>query len=348
MPVETADAVRSRPRVARWSRRAGGRSRGPGRVLIAVTICAVVLSACGSSSSPSAVSPRLRVSGTASRDCPGEQLTCEQLVALGLTYPYPRQTGSYLYVDGVAYPYVNLGHRSLANASVRVAGAVLSVRELLGRLGLAKQAYAARTPVIAYGSNANVDALTRKFLAPAFSGPVVIPVIKGTLDGFDVAWSPEFVFNGAMPATIVGSPGTSVSVWVTWLDAAELKRMNATEGVGTLYSYGFIAGARLRLPGPEVTRPAIYVDCFGAVRSRGQILAIRSVPARNRHFVAVNSAEALSRVVATIGWHGSVFDLLLDNVRFPQRRDRRSKLLERLGAQLPEPRYEAAYRCAPR
>ncbi|MGN6171024.1 MAG: hypothetical protein ACTHQQ_23055, partial [Solirubrobacteraceae bacterium] len=166
------------------------------------TACLVVLGGCGSSASIG--SSRADVA-SASRDCPGQALTCEQLIALGLSYPYPRQATSYLYVNGAAYPYVAVGHRSLANASVRVAGTVLPARELLRRLGEASQAEVPRVPVIAYGSNANVDALTRKFVNSKFGGAAVIPVVKGTLHGFDVAWSPQFVFNGAMPATIVPS-----------------------------------------------------------------------------------------------------------------------------------------------
>lgn len=309
-------------------------------------LCAGGVAACGSLSSAAAVAPRPTAPAVSSRDCTGQRLSCEQLVQLGLTYPYPRQPSSYLYVDGAAYPYVDLRHRSLANGLVEVAGEVLTARRLLMRLALGSQASVARTPVIAYGSNANVDALNRKFLTSDFSGPAVIPVVKATLYGFDVAWSPEFVFNGAMPATIVGSPGTGVGVWVTWLDAAELKEMNATEGVGTLYSYGLIDGARLDAPGPTAMQPGLYVDCFGALRVGAQTLAIRAVPAHHRRFAADDSVGALSRVGPAIGWRGSVFELLLDNVRHPEQREIRSRKLQALGVQLPEPGYVPIDRCA--
>lgn len=149
-----------------------------------------------------------------------------------------------------------------------------------------------------------------------------------------------------MPATFVSSQGTTMSVWITWLDSAELKQMNATEGVGTLYSYGVLSRARLDAPGPAVTRPGLYVDCWGALQLGGRILAIRSVPARHRRVVAVNSAGALSRVAPAIGWRGSVFDLLLDNVRFPGRRASRSKILEALSGQPAEPGYEPIHSSA--
>lgn len=303
-------------------------------------ILAVFVAAAGTSGSAASAT------SYSSRNCPGQKLSCEQLVALGLTYPYAREPSSYLYVNGVAYPYVNVNPGSLADSTVRADGITVTARQLLQRVGLGQSADEPRTPVIAYGSNANVDALNRKFLVPQFSGPAVIPVMRATLKNFDVAWSPEFVFNGAMPATIGGSPGTRVNVWITWLDAAELKRMNATEGVGTLYSYGFLTGAALYTQGPAVAQPWVYVDCFGAVRVGGRVLAIRRVGARDRRFLPLDSAQALARVSPVIGWKGSVFDLLLDNVRSPRRRTSRDKLLKRVGVQLPEPGYQAQIRCA--
>jgi hypothetical protein len=321
--------------------------------VLLVAVCLGAIGGCGTGATGVPVSPaasqssQARVSGADSRGCGGQLLSCEQLVALGLTYPYPRQPGSYLFVNGVAYPYVNLGHRSVMDASVQAGGMVLSARALLDRLGLGSQARQALTPVIAYGANANVDALTRKFVTSDFSGQAVIPVIKGTLQDFDVAWSPELAFNGAMPATIVSSPGTTVSVWITWLDPAELEEMNATEGVGTQYSYGFLSGVRLDMPGPAVTRPGVYVDCSGALEVHGGVLAVNGVPASHRRLQAVDSPAALAQAAAVLGWRGPVFDLLLDNVRSPALRANRSKSLQTLGVQLPDHGYTVTSSCSP-
>ena len=321
-------------------------------VALAVTAGLVAASGCSAGTTSSSdsqaapPSPHASASGGGTHGCGGQRLSCAQLVALGLSYPYPREPGSYLFVNGVAFPYVSLGHRSLMAATVRAGGMVLSARALLDRLGLAGQAGESLTPVIAYGANANVDALTRKFVTSDFSGPAVVPVTKGTLQNFDVTWSPQLVFNGAMPATIVSSPGTTVSVWITWLDPAELAEMNATEGVGTLYSYGFLSGVRLDMPGPTVTRPGIYVDCFGALKVHGRVLAISGVPASHRRFTAVGSSGALAQVAAVLGWRGSVFDLLLENVRSPALLASRSRSLETLSVRLPERGYTATSRCS--
>jgi hypothetical protein len=234
----------------------------------------------------------------------------------------------------------------LADALVRAGDDEPSARDLLERLGLGGQLDAQRTPVIGYGSNANVDALTRKFVTPDFAGPAVVPVVKSTLHDFDVTWAPQLVFNGAMPATIVSSPGTTVSVWITWLDGPQLAEMNATEGVGTLYSFGNLRKPRLDTAVAPTSPPGLYVSCAGALRVRGETLAVADVPARHRRLTAVDSAGALKRVATTLGWRGSVFEVVLDNVRSPELAAARSQALSRLSATSREPGYTVVNECA--
>jgi hypothetical protein len=326
----------------RWSGREPPQSRRRRSHDIAGMWLAVLMTLVTSNSAAAAPPNQ---AGAASRQCVDQALSCEQLVSLGLTYPYPRPAGSYLFVNGVAYPFVHLDHEPVMSGTVRAGDMTVTARALLERLGLVSQAAQTRLPVIAYGSNANVDALTRKFVTSNFSGPAVIPVTRASLRNFDVAWSPELVANGAMPATIVPSAGTTVSVWITWLNAAELAEMNATEDVGTLYSYGHLGHAQLSGPGPPVDDPGLYVDCDGALRLHGRLLAVSSVPARDRHFPAADSPQALRMIERTIGWHGSVYDLVLDNVRSPGDRARRSSALKALAVNPRQPGYTPIDRC---
>jgi hypothetical protein len=147
--------------------------------------------------------------------CAPAPLTCEELVALGYAYPYAREPGSYLFINGAAYPYVELSNDLLAHSSVQVGSRAVAVMKLLQTLGLADRLTRQRTPVIGYGSNAAVSALTRKFVSPAVREPAVIPVTRALLRDYDVVWSPHLAFNGAMPATIARSRGTVVEVWIT-------------------------------------------------------------------------------------------------------------------------------------
>jgi hypothetical protein len=171
------------------------------------------------------------------------------------------------------------------------------------------------------------------------------PVIKGRLADYDVTWTPQLVFNGDMPSTLVPSPGTEVSVWTTWLSSAELGRMNATEGVGSLYSAGHLTGARLRSPGRQVDDPLVYVNCRGPLRVGNSTLAVAGVPAEHRRFLPVDSARALSRVAPTLDWRAGPVSLILDNVRHPARRQARDQKLAGLAARVADPRYRPSIRC---
>jgi hypothetical protein len=272
-------------------------------------------------------------------------LTCEELVALGYAYPYAREAGSYLFVNGAAYPYFELALGLLGHGSVQVGNTVLRVADLLHTLGLADRVTRRRTPVIAYGSNATVSALTRKYVAPTITRPAVIPVTRALLNDYDVVWSPHLVYNGVMPATIVRSPGTAVEVWLTWLDDTELQRMHNSEGVGTLYSYGTLAPTRLVSEVPLPEPPRIYIDCYGALALNGVVQAVAGVPATGRQFPAIESEKALREIAALTDWTGSVFALVLDNARSPARRAERTRKLATLGRFIEDADYRADCPC---
>jgi hypothetical protein len=198
--------------------------------------------------------------------------------------------------------------------------------------------------VLAYGSNANVAALTRKYLTPQYPHPTAIPVIAGRIRGYDVAWSPNFSFNGSLPATIAPSPGTRAQVWVNWLNADQLQRMNATESVGQMYALGRLR-APLRFPGPSVGAPLVYVDCAGSLQVRGRTWAIAAVRASGRRFAATDAAGALRLIAPTLGWRGSVFDMILTGVSDADLRAARTARLLGLGRLADDPRFTAIVPC---
>jgi hypothetical protein len=310
--------------------------------LLGVNAALMIVLACGAATPCGAAGDHqiTRLSCT-----PSATLTCEELVALGYAYPYAREAGSYLFVNGAAYPYVELSHGLLTHATVQIGSAVVTAAELLQTVGLADRVTRRRTPVIGYGSNGTVGALTRKYVAHAVKEPAVIPVTRALLHHYDVVWSPNLVFNGAMPATIVGSPGTIAEVWITWLDDVELKRMHETEGAGTAYSFGTLPPARLVSKVPLSEPPHVYVDCHGALALDGVVQAIAGVPATGRRFPAVDSEQAMGGVASYIGWPGSVFALLLDNVRSPARRVERTQTLAALSRVLEDPGYRVDCPC---
>jgi hypothetical protein len=278
--------------------------------------------------------------------CEHQDLPCPALVELGFTYPFAREPDSYLFLDGVVYPYAEVTADLLGDSRVLLPdGSTITVHRLLRAFGLEAEAFEPQTPVIGYGSNASPAQLTRKFIVEDFAGIPVIPVMKGTIEDYDVVFAPHFVSYGAMPATMVPMPGTDAEIWVNWLDDAELAQMNESEGAGGLYAFGDLS-AEWDDAGPDPDTMKVYVDCFGGLEADGQLLALSAVPATGRTARAVTEPEALDAVLPTLGWRQSLFELLLTNVASERARDRRTGRIEALGVQFPDPNFAPEIPCS--
>jgi len=89
----------------------------------------------------------------------------------------------------------------------------------------------------------------------------------------------------------------------------------------------------------------VYVDCHGALNIHGVLHAVAGVPAKRRRLPAFGSERAMPRVAPHIAWTGSVFELLLDNVRSPERRASRTRALAPLGRFVHDPAYQVECPC---
>jgi hypothetical protein len=283
---------------------------------------------------------------TASGDWPS-------LVYQGFMYPYQREPGSYLFVNGAVYPYMHITDQLLGDSTVRLPDrSEISVSQLLASLGLAQLVGEHLKPAVGYGSNPAPSQLARKYAAQSATGHAVIPVMKGHLSDYDVVWTPVFVGYGAMPATITPSPGTEVDVWITWLTDRFVKTMSESEHAGkaesgsqSLYAFATLENAQYAFDGPDPDELKAYVSCFGALSIDGEILAVAAVAALGRNFRAIDSADALKAVAPTIGWRGSVLDLLYANVSEPQKRATRSDKLRPLGVIADDPNVTGMEAC---
>lgn len=228
-----------------------------------------------------------------------------ETIALGLSYPYERESGSYLFVNGTPYPYEFLGKDPLIDATIRVGGKVVQVDTFLNELERTKKQQrpdpmSKRTPILAYGSNAAVSALKRKFISDKFTrGWAIIPVLKGSIKNFEVVHAAHFVpVNGSFPAGIAYSLAAESEVWLTWLDAQEMERMHASEGIDSdspesWYSYGRLDNVKIQVPGwRELNSVFVYIDNYGALKINGKSAALAKVPAANR-FPKVSMQDAL-------------------------------------------------------
>lgn len=220
----------------------------------------------------------------------------------GTQYPYARLAGAYLFHDGAASLYRRLPTDGDWLATDLPLGDGWSPTRTVGAVaaaGAPVSPMAARRPVIGYGANAAPEALVRKFAPDVFEGRAVFPVVPARLHDFDIVWMAWLGGLGAPPATIAWSPGTTVEVWVGWLDAAQQARMDATEGLGRGYVTGRLEGIDLELAdGTRLDAAWIYVGLPGAYAPDGAPLAVARVPAAGRRFAALSPAAVAARAGA--------------------------------------------------
>jgi hypothetical protein len=308
-----------------------------------ITLSVLALSACQLLSSKSQMKGRPKSN---------EDQILADTIALGMSYPYERESGSYLFVNGTAYLYESTGRDPLVDGTLRVEGKSLQVSSFLNKLGKSKPeikpaAFNKRTAVIAYGSNASVSALKRKFMSDKFTrGWAVIPVFKGTMKNFEVVHAAHFVpVNGSFPAGISYNSGFESEVWISFLDDEEMERMHASEGIDrqspeSWYAYGRLDGIKIQIPGwRELTSAFVYVDNYGALQINGSPAALAKVPGKTLS-PKIGMTEALSSVEEIFKkfpasdaaekkcsqWTG-VEKRLCENISDPCARDERTKAL---------------------
>lgn len=199
----------------------------------------------------------------------------EELFAHALGYPWPRPETSYLLDDGVVHELDGLDERAAGE--------------------LVDGAAAGRYPLLAFGSNGAPERLALKFahLAPEQRR---ILVIAGELHDFDVGVSALPAVYGAMPATIVPSPGTAVRACVLWATAEQVTALTWTE---LSYALGRLDPIRFDpdVPSaPAVASVLAYASRWGAHRVAGDVVALAGVPARGRRAPALTQEELLDGV----------------------------------------------------
>lgn len=154
-----------------------------------------------------------------------------------LAYPYATPDRSYLYLDGEA--------RELPS------GANLSTR----------------TPLLSYGANASPEALARKLAA--LPG-VEMPVLRAELEDFDVVYSAHVSPYGAVPATLLESPGTVAPVFLLHPTVEQLALLSASEPNYDLVEIAGAAAYRSKHGCLEIDGAPV---ALAAVRSAGRTLA---------------------------------------------------------------------------
>lgn len=166
------------------------------------------------------------------------------ILARALNYPYATPEDSYLYLDGAAVELPPEGP------------------DLAGR-----------SPLLAYGANAAPGALARK-LAPLTG--IEMPVMQAELEGFDIVYSAHVSPYGAVPATLIESPGTVAPVFVAHPTSEQRALLTASELNYDLIEVADLLAYRSKHGHLEVDGSAV---ALAAVRSRGRTLPELDQPA---------------------------------------------------------------------
>lgn len=171
------------------------------------------------------------------------------ILARALEYPYATPETSFLYLDGAAVEFPPAGP------------------DLAGR-----------KPLIAYGANAAPAALARKLAAlPGLE----MPVMQAELEGFDVVYSAHVSPYGAVPATLVESPGTVAPVFLAHPTPEQRALLTASEP-----NYDLV----------EVAGLAAYRSKHGCLELDGAPVALAAVRAAGRTLPELDEPTVLERV----------------------------------------------------
>jgi hypothetical protein len=179
---------------------------------------------------------------------PGEAAA---ILERALAYPYATPDRSYLYREGEAHELPEGGG------------------DLTGR-----------TPLLSYGANAAPEALARKL---ASLPGVELPVMRAELKDFDVVYSAHVSPYGAVPATLVESPGTTAPVFVLHPTAEQRALLKASEP-----NYDLV----------EVNGIAAYRSKHGCLLLDGSPIALATIRSSGRTLPELDEPAILERVRA--------------------------------------------------
>jgi hypothetical protein len=167
-----------------------------------------------------------------------------------LEYPYATPERSYLYRDGAA-------------------------AELPDELDLGN-----RAPLLAYGANAAPETLAYKL---ASLPGEEMPVLRAELEGFDVVYSAHVSPYGAVPATLLESPGTVAPVFVLHPTEEQMALLTATE-----LNYDLV----------EVSGMAAYRSKHGCLELNGSPIALAAMRSQRRMLPELDEPAVLEHVRA--------------------------------------------------
>ncbi len=214
----------------------------------------------------------------------GRRTFTPETYAHAIGYPWSRPARSYLFTSGAVELLEELDTRRRAGVLARFTGIS------------ARRSGPARTPLLAFGSNASPAALQRKFAHFPEEEDRTVLVLAGGLHDFDVGASAQPTIYGAMPATLFPSPGTVVRTAVLWVTPRQFMQLAWSE---LSYGLGRLA-ARFEADEHDNSLGSViaFVSRFGAFCPDGRPVALAAIPASGRLAGALRQEEVLGAAAA--------------------------------------------------
>jgi hypothetical protein len=214
----------------------------------------------------------------------GRRTYTPEAYAHAIGYPWSRPARSYLLTSGVVELLDELETRRRAEVVERFTAES------------ARSPERARTPLLAFGSNASPAALQRKFAHFPDADDRAVLVLAGGLHDYDVGASAQPTIYGAMPATLFPSPGTVVRASVLWVTPSQF-----TQLVWSELSYG-LGRLAARFEADEVDHSLgsviAFVSRFGAFCPDRRPVALAAIPASGRTAAALGQEQVLGAASA--------------------------------------------------
>jgi len=191
--------------------------------------------------------------------------------------------------------------------------------------GMAFPDVSGRKPILAVGSNQSPEQLARKFRK---GDPEPIPVSRGVLKDFDIVYSPHIASYGAIPATLRHSPGTQVTLSVTWLTPEQEAQMHETEIASGNYHFGKLDGIELVMGADWMLSSAfVYSSRHGALVRDGHPIALAAAPAENRKWPSLTQEEIQAHVRDRTDPTRPIDDFILASITDASARASRTKAM---------------------
>lgn len=222
----------------------------------------------------------------------------DERLARAFGYPYPIPDTSYIVADGT---WQNLNPSAAAVHREN------------------------RTPVLAVGSNQSPEQILRKFQGTEWA-PIACE--KCSLSDFDTVFSAHITSYGSIAAALHASPGTTVSLFVNWLDDAQLEAMHPTELGHENYVFARLIDIELMIQnGPPLSEVYFYRGNAGAYAPNGSPIPLAEVQADGRQWSAMGQQDIQSHLKSSIANDLSVEEFVLSSIsEIDERNSRRSHM----------------------